>query len=223
MWREATVPPRKRLTALGIVIGLHALFLALLLAGRAAVTPVAGSGSLTVVAIQAAAVPSPAPAPPKTVSKLRVPSDPPALSKPALAAAAAAAVPGEACGTLDLVSKAMVADPTAVLAVRNSPPEIRSVAQALVIWNAQWSASAISADAPLGPARAVVERTLGGMPDGCLDEQVSGPRLVPVPGERGMMFVVIGSGVWRWRELLAAPVGPVGSGAGEPNRPVELR
>jgi hypothetical protein len=212
MWHEATVPRRKRLTALGIVIGLHALFLTVLLASRAVVTPAVESGSLTVVAIQAATVPSPAPVPPKNVSKLRVPSDSPALSRPALAAAAAATVPGEACGTLDLVMKAMVADPDAVLAVRNSPQEMLSVAQALVIWNERWSDAAISADAPLGPARAVVERTLGGMPDGCLDEQVTGPRLVPVPGDRGMMFVVIGSGVWRWRELLVPPE-PVSSSA----------
>ncbi len=233
MWREASIPRRKRITALGTVLGLHALIVALVLASRSTFAPPAEPGSLTVVTIAAPAAPSPAPPPPPTperVSKLAENAEPPSTAE-AAPAASAAGPPGPACATLELVMKAVAADPDAVLAVRNSPPELRSVAEAMIIWNEGWSAAAISADAPLGAARTVVERTLAGLPDGCLDEQVTGPRLVPVQGERGTMFVVIGSGVWRWRELLAVPAAPVGtvgskaagSDAGGPGRPVNLR
>lgn len=80
--------------------------------------------------------------------------------------------------------------------------ETRSIAEAIIIWNAGWSAAAASMDSPLAPARSALEQTLIGISDGCLDEQVAGPRLVPIPaGSNGTMFLVIGSGLWRWRDL----------------------
>lgn len=53
----------------------------------------------------------------------------------------------------------------------------------------------------------MVEQTLSLVEDGCLDEPIAGPRLVPiaVPDGQGTMFLVFGSGNWTWRELVADP------------------
>ncbi|MGI8931852.1 MAG: hypothetical protein ACR2FK_05680 [Sphingomicrobium sp.] len=107
------------------------------------------------------------------------------------------------CNTLDLVSKALVADPAALTAVHNAPAETRSISEAVVLWNAGWSPAAFATEAPLGPARAVVEQSLSSVADGCLDEPIVGPRLVPIPaGEQRTIFLVFGSGVWSWRQLM---------------------
>ena len=117
----------------------------------------------------------------------------------------AAAQPG--CSTLDQIGKLLNADPVAVAAVLGAPPENRSIADAVIVWNAGWSEIARDPAAPLGPARALLERSLEAVPDDCLAEEVVGPRLVPVvAGENRMMFVVIGSGTWRWSDLLLDPL-----------------
>jgi hypothetical protein len=115
--------------------------------------------------------------------------------KNALAAGAAS------CLTLELIRKAILDDPVAVTSVLNSPPHTRSIAEAVILWNAGWSESAASDTSPLGPTRAAVERSLGAVDGGCLDEPIAGPRLVPVPAGTGTMFVVFGSGNWTWRDV----------------------
>jgi hypothetical protein len=102
-----------------------------------------------------------------------------------------------------LVRTAILADPAAVTSVLNSPPEIRAIADAVVLWNAQWSESAHSLAAPLGAARVAVERSLATLDENCLDEPITGPRLIPVPAGSRTIFVVIGSGVWTWRQVTA--------------------
>lgn len=109
------------------------------------------------------------------------------------------------CATIDHINKAIVADPAAVAAVLAAPPESRSIAEAVVLWNNGWISNASAADAPLGPARLAVEQSLSSLAAKCLDEPIVGPRLVPVPAWGGTMFLVIGSGTWSWRQLLDQP------------------
>ncbi len=108
------------------------------------------------------------------------------------------------CPTLDVISEAIVADPPAVAAVLAAPPEIRSIAEAVVLWNDGWI-NAGAPDARLGPTRLAVEHSLASLSPECLDEPIAGPRLVPIPAGSGTMFVVFGSGTWTWRQLLDEP------------------
>lgn len=114
---------------------------------------------------------------------------------------------GEAggCAIFDLVSKSLTAEPAVASAILSTPRESRSIADAVVIWNAGWSVTAGSPGEPLGPARAVIEQSLRTVPDNCLDEPVAGPRLVPIPEGDRTMFLAIGSGNWTWRQLLTVP------------------
>lgn len=109
------------------------------------------------------------------------------------------------CATFDLVSKSLTAEPAIAAALLATPRESRSIADAVVIWNAGWSNSASAPTDPLGPARASIEQSLRSVPDNCLDEPVAGPRLVPIPEGDKTMFLAIGSGNWTWRQLLAEP------------------
>lgn len=184
----------------------HALLFILVLASRGGI-PIAATkdGALTLVSLKAEAPAQSRPPPPKLPSMI---ADHKALSEPVLSSdpdsVALAAAPG-GCAPLEIVSNALVADPAAMNSVINAPPETRSIAEAVVIWNAGWSDAAYSLDAPLGPARSVVEHSLESIDDGCLDAPIAGPRLVPIPDGERTMFLVFGSGAWTWRELVARP------------------
>ena len=205
-----SAPPQlQRMAVLTSVVALHlSLLIVFLAASGAAPPPIVKSRVLSLVAINAD---MPAKPPPPPVLPSKVVDDIKRLTEQALTfdpdSTALAALPGQ-CATLDVVSKAIVADPSAVAAVVQAPPETRSIAEAIVMWNAGWSNAASTPDAPLGPARAIVELSLNSVEDGCLDEQIAGPRLVPVPVRDGQstMFLVFGSGTWTWRELVTDPV-----------------
>lgn len=111
----------------------------------------------------------------------------------------------EACPTLDAITKALIADRAAVDQVLAAPPETRSIADAIIVWNSDWSAATTTVDAPLGEVRAAVLQSLGETADHCLDEPIAGPRLIPIPAGSGTVFLVFGSGNWRWRQLLTNP------------------
>lgn len=157
--------------------------------------------------VPAERLPPPPPLPSKLVDEIKdlakqhaVVSDP--------ESSAMTAAPGT-CSTLDLVSKAIASDPSALESVIRAPPETRSVAEAIVMWNAGWSSAALTSDSPLAPARAAVEVKLATVDDACLDEPIAGPRLVPirVPDSQSTMILVFGSGNWTWRELMIDSAG----------------
>jgi len=207
MTRQPDPPKSQRIGVLTAVITLHAgLLIAFLASGGAAAPPAVKPGLLSLLTISAdppANRPPPPPTlPSKVVDEIKKLTEQAQTFDPD--STALSALTGQ-CATLDVVSKAIVADPSVVTAVVHAPPETRSIAEAIVMWNAGWSNAANTPDAPLAPARTVVELSLNSVEDGCLDEQIAGPRLipVPVPDSQRTMFLVFGSGSWTWRELLA--------------------
>ncbi|MDQ3078275.1 MAG: hypothetical protein M3Q83_05470 [Pseudomonadota bacterium] len=204
MAHEANLPPAKRLKALAAVIALHAALLFLVLAIRIAAPTPPKTSSMSVFALNAAPAPPAAPVPPKSLSKLLEELRPPPTPAPPNEVNASG-TPATGCTTLDGVAQALLANPVAVSSVLNAPPETRSIAEAIVIWNAGWSEAATTVDAPLAPVRESVRHTLADVDEACLDEQLAGPRLVPIPAGDGTMFLVFGSGRWSWRQLLTDP------------------
>lgn len=203
---RTTASQSQRIGVLAAVTLLHVALLIGILFARGTAPPAAAKLVVaSLIAIDAGVLASRPPPPPRLPSK--------AIELPQLTAEAATFEPDSTsfatlagqCATLDSVSKAIVAAPLAVAAIINAPPETRSIADAVVLWNAGWSGAADTPEARLGPARAVVESSLRTMEDGCLDEAISGPRLIPVPiaDEQRTMFVVLGSGNWTWRQLIA--------------------
>lgn len=219
--RPRTIIPRsQRFAALAVAAVAHLALFALFLSigSRSAVVAVP-AGAMSLIAL-APPVPPGKPPPPVMPSKI-------ADSKPIVAQESFSVddeslllAEGGGCATLDLVAKSLRAEPAAVAGVASTPPENRSIAGAVVIWNAGWSETASAAAAPLGPARSVIEQNLRSIPDTCLDEPVAGPRLVPMPEGERTIFLAIGSGHWTWRQLLADPLPPLQAGARLENEPV---
>jgi hypothetical protein len=202
----AHVPRSQRAAALITVIILHLLLLLLFLAIRsAAPQPAQSPGALTVVSIadETEAVPPPPPKMPSKVLKEAVQLAELALSTETNPDATAASASG--CVTLDTITKALLADSPTVAAVLQAPPETRSIAEAIVVWNSGWSEATATPGAPLELVRATVSQSLQSIDEACLDEPVAGPRLVPVPAGEGTMFLVFGSGSWTWRQLTLEP------------------
>ncbi|MCY7399013.1 MAG: hypothetical protein LH466_09300 [Sphingomonas bacterium] len=189
---------------------LHAVLIAFFLLSSArmpeTVKPTTTIALIAINAERPAAAKPPPPALPakiadtfKPITELSIPSDSD-VDAPAGATGA--------CSTQGAVLDALLSDPVVVETVRHSPPETRSIAKAIVIWNEGWSPAAIAFDSPLGPVRANIEQSLGKIAGHCLDEPVAGPRLLPIPDgtDNGALFLVFGSGNWAWRALLTQPL-----------------
>ena len=195
----------QRAVVLTAVLALHLLLLGLLVIGKVRATPARAEPGFVQIGMLSAATSvtskPPPPAMPSKLAALPVPSF--ALSLTADFEINAAALSSH-CSTLDEVSAALLADPVALAAIRDAPPDMRSITDAVVMWNAGWSPASSPDDAPLGPVRAAIERTLSVVDDSCLDEVIAGPRFVQIPNGDETMFMVLGSGQWSWRQLLLA-------------------
>ena len=204
-----TSRPSERYSALALVLVLHAIALLLLLSQRGSPPEaVPKPGLLKVISLNAEA-PREAPPPPpvlpsKMVQEIKTEMQ---LALSDNLQSDSAAAPSGGCVALEQVKAAIMGDPAALSSVIQAPPETRSIAEAIVIWNQNWVAAASSGDAPLGPARTAVERSLAAMPDDCLDEEIAGPRLVPFAAGPGTIFLVFGSASWSWRDV-ASPTEP---------------
>ncbi len=122
--------------------------------------------------------------------------------------AATAAMAGD-CAPEAALEAALSTDFNVQSALVNVPASNRSVADAVIIWNATWAELARSRDAPLAHVREVVTDTLRGLSGDCLATPVTGPRLLLIIVPRGTMVLAFGSGTWRWGDIS----GPVSAAA----------
>ena len=202
-------PRHQRFIVLLAVFALHAAIIAFFLMYATTTTPKQEPATtIALIAVDAerpAAAQPPPPALPAKIAKTFVPIV--EISIPAESESDAPAGASAACSTISLILDALLLNPAAIEAVRNAPPEARSVADAIAIWNVGWAPTTLAPSDPLFVVRASIERSLWNVADNCLDEVVAGPRLIPIPdasGER-TIFLVFGSGSWNWRSLLTDP------------------
>ena len=143
---------------------------------------------MTVVEVPAAPQPQPQPAPMPVPREVDLPL-------PGVDIVTPAAAPAQACDVLAQVGVALQAD----AAVASTLLQVPSEAPAVMAWNGQWSPS---------PDNTAIKRTivatLPATRADCLDEPMTGPRLVFLAGKATTVSVAIGSGHWRWRELLSS-------------------
>ncbi len=195
-------PPRERFAVLATVCALHGLALTLFLAtgGTPADLP-AKPGPMSLLSLEAEPVAATPPPPPSLPSKIPAePSEQLVLSDPA--DSSTAGLPAAGCATLEAVRASLLAEPRVIAAVTNAPEETRSIADAIVAWNAGWNDAAATIDAPIGAVRQVADGSLSALDPACLEEMVIGPRFIAVPVGERTVFLVFGSGSWRWRDLL---------------------
>ena len=132
------------------------------------------------------------------------PDDRPAVDDPvALSmAAAASAAAGQACELTQWLQKALQSDPQVQQALARIPRAGRSVANAIMLWDGAWVAPPATATADIAMIRRAVIVGIGAAPPACRDQPTRGPELFTLADTFGTTVVVVGSGVWRWADLL---------------------
>ncbi len=93
------------------------------------------------------------------------------------------------------------------------PPARRSIANAIVVWNAGWIDSRVGpAQAPLAAIRQMIEQLVATSSAACRNQLQTGPRFVYLPDDAGKTTVLaVGSGEWTWGELSAGALPQAGS------------
>lgn len=149
-------------------------------------------------------------APPANVHKA-APITLPSVSAIAATAAnsAEAAVVGSGCSIAGKVGDAITHDPAALAQLAALPPEMRSRADAVFIWNGEWligsgaspvvnSTGMAISDNPL--QQAIVSAVASAATE-CRTAPMTGPAFIAVQEGFRTTMLVVGSGVWRWDQV----------------------
>lgn len=154
--------------------------------------------------------PEPEPTPEPLLVELPTPDIPPKLETLALqaqpifsASAAAHAGFGTTCDVAETLARAFAEDSFIKGELARIGPQSRSVSNAIMFWDAQWVE--LPGDPPKDAVEALRRGILEGVraaPPGCLSQELAGPRFIFVSGAGSTLMLVIGSGTWRWEQLL---------------------
>ena len=173
-----------------------------------------------------------APAKPAAASPVPVLDPPvlmPSAIKVPAAPAASGTGTGAGCGMAGVIGRAIAADPAAMAALDALPPGIRTEADAVMLWNGGWIdvggapvparpqslvpslvipspgssllAKILESD-PLAPLKQTVVAALAAAPAECRNLEVSGPQLIPITEPARTTMLVVGSGIWKWADLI---------------------
>lgn len=114
-----------------------------------------------------------------------------------------AAASGGACDLTDPVQAALRQSEKVAESLPQIPQTRRSVANAIMVWNVEWVALHETLDsAAMAAIRDTVAGTVAAASTECRLQPQRGPRLILLPGLRETMVLALGSGVWRWQDLL---------------------
>ena len=124
--------------------------------------------------------------------------------------------PDGGCHLSDETAAAIQRNPAAMAELASLPPGVRTEADAVMLWQGRWldefltRPASSSTDLPaIGEVRRVMESVILAAPPPCRDLAEVGPVLVPIAEPGRTTMLVIGSGTWRWADLVESNfVGP---------------
>lgn len=120
---------------------------------------------------------------------------------------APATVGSAGCDLTEAITSNLRASAAVQAALAEIPRRSRSVANALMLWNGDWtSAETAGGQSSLAVLRLAIAASVRAAPLECRDVLVVGPRLILVPDAVGTAVLAIGSGSWSWGQLLDASV-----------------
>ena len=208
----------RRFVLLSVSIVLHLLFLVLLWLSTNTRQPrrSGASESLLTLALPNAGAASsaperkmPTPTPPVPTSKGPAPAAPADRPSDVPRTSAASGTQGVAggCALSRDTAVAIGQDAAAMTELHALPPSARTSADAVLLWDGQWmDEGASSRGTAAGPLRRAVEQVVADAPQSCREAAAKGPEFIAVPDGARTVMIVIGSGEWRWADLLARPV-----------------
>jgi hypothetical protein len=107
---------------------------------------------------------------------------------------------GAGCNLSQALSELLTASPEVRRSLDEMPPAQRSVANAVMLWDGQWSQDSISGGKAL--LRALLIKAVAGARPECLSNVNHGPVLFYVPDANATVVIAVGSGDWRWGDLI---------------------
>ncbi len=160
------------------------------------------------------------PTPPKEAEVVRpapvvqlVPQIPP-IEAAATVEPAGAAAAGTACDLAETLRRAVQEDPLLGASVDRIAPEARSVANAVMLWDGAWvDVEEASSQAAILTLRSALMERIRTAPPECVMEEVTGPRFITFAGAAETTMLVLGSGTWRWAQLLSMASKPADEAA----------
>ena len=152
--------------------------------------------------------PQPVRVPPPPVEAILVP--PPIVPLPvpsdvvvAMLAQSDAQSQDGACDLTEPVRAALAESVEVQAVLQRMPRAHRSVANAVMVWNVDWVASDDRLDREaLEVIRDVVAGTVAAASPECRLQQQGGPRLIVLPSDGENIVLALGSGMWRWQDML---------------------
>ena len=206
----------ERVAAMGVIITAHLMLAVWILSSASNFAVAPRSPSLVAIDMS-----NNSPAPDSLAKRAIVPPVPedrtlallPSNLKIAMAQPVAVSGDGNGCSVASAVSAALIADKVAMAELAALPTEVRSQADAVMLWNGAWldddpEWQMQMAQRQIPALRRVVTEAVLALPAACLEVQTSGPQLLPISEPERTTMVVIGSGVWRWSNLLTPPIDP---------------
>lgn len=115
--------------------------------------------------------------------------------------------PGDSCKIADWLAAALRDSEDISRALHSVPRQTRSVANAVMLWNGEWVEPSPAAAHGVDAVRLAILAGIQTAPSACLVKPVTGPLLIPIADERETILLAIGSGVWRWADLIPASPG----------------
>ena len=227
-WDALSRAGRARRAALILAIGAVHLLAILWLATRPPNSlPISGT-ALSIIDITAPLPGQPASAPPKPPEPVPEPVPMPVLMPSPLPApvpdapatplapgiAGSSGLVGSGCTLANVAGEAIRASAAAMAELDALPREVRTEADAVMLWDGNWqgpAAARASAAQPTtgaatqvlsGATRQVMEQLVRAASSECRDAPRLGPQFIAVPGPTRTIMVVIGSGAWRWGDLI---------------------
>ncbi len=220
-WKGVTEPItgklQRRHLLMPCILLIHALLLTIVFLSSSEALGVRAIGSpLSVFDVaseeQKPSPPEPQPEPqqvvmPEPIVDLELEAPPVAAEPVFEEAAAQRAGFGTTCEVAGTLARAFMGSELVRAQLQRIGPEARSVANAIMFWDGQWVEVQGRApeDALLTLRRAIVEGVRAAPPE-CLSQDVVGPRFITIDEGEGTMILVLGSGTWRWEQLLQEPL-----------------
>ncbi|MDV6331156.1 hypothetical protein [Asticcacaulis sp. 201] len=120
---------------------------------------------------------------------------------------ASTGAPGVPCDLTATLASIFAQSPEVRQGLEGVPTSQRSVANAVMLWDGHWPETSLSGGQ--GLLRALLVKAVGHARPECLTQTNRGPVLFLVPEDQTTVVLAIGSGEWRWGDLLNSPVDSV--------------
>lgn len=117
--------------------------------------------------------------------------------------------PGIDCPVAGILVQALEGDLAVRTALARIPQSSRSVANAVLLWDGRWAdPGRVGGTATIETVRQALAHGLANASWECREQVILGPVFLPVSNGSGTLVLALGSGAWRWRDLLSDPTVP---------------